>query len=161
MRVIACGAALDADGPVRLTSAAASAPRASATTSASARIGVFQLAGAASRVRAAAPHPRHHSWSACSGVPHSGQAASMTGRGACAGSTLACCRARKLAARRCGDAHELSIGGLRISVESSTDVPGFAREPLPVFVSLVPGVNGGPACAGGVNGGPAGAGGVN
>jgi hypothetical protein len=36
-------------------------------------IGAFQRGDAATRVRAAAPQRRHHSWSRRSGAPHSGQ----------------------------------------------------------------------------------------
>jgi len=53
---------------------AARTPSDSATTTASVTIGPFQFGAGASRVRAAAPQLKHHSWWACSGLPHSGQA---------------------------------------------------------------------------------------
>jgi hypothetical protein len=58
--------------PASETSAALSAPRESRITALSAITGARQLGIAARRVRAAAPHRRHHSCSACNGAPHSG-----------------------------------------------------------------------------------------
>jgi hypothetical protein len=59
--------------PASETSAAVSAPRESTITVANAITGARQLGVAASRVRAAAPQRRHHSWSAPNAPPHSGQ----------------------------------------------------------------------------------------
>ncbi len=59
--------------PASDTSAAVSAPRESTITALSAITGPRQPGVAARRVRAAAPHRRHHSCSAPSGAPHSGQ----------------------------------------------------------------------------------------
>src|SRR6266851_6898334 len=64
---------LEPESPASLTRAAASTPSDSAIRTATAAIGGFQLGAAASRVRAAAPQRRHHSWSARNGAPHSGQ----------------------------------------------------------------------------------------
>jgi hypothetical protein len=69
-----------AEPPARSTRAAASTPRASASTAASAPVGPFQLGDADRRVRAAAPHVKHQACSGCSGAPHRGQA-SPTGVG--------------------------------------------------------------------------------
>jgi hypothetical protein len=63
--------------PARLTRAAASTPRASTATTASAPIGRFQLGAGARRVRAAAPQLKHHDCSGCSGAPHTGQASPL------------------------------------------------------------------------------------
>jgi hypothetical protein len=72
-----------AEPPARSTRAAASTPRASTTTTATAPIGRFQLGAGARRVRAAAPQLRHHDCSGCSGAPHTGQASPLgTGGGA-------------------------------------------------------------------------------
>ena len=72
-----------AEPPARLTRAAASAPRASTTTTANAPIGRFQLGAGARRVRAAAPQLRHHDCSGCSGAPHTGHASPpVVGEGA-------------------------------------------------------------------------------
>lgn len=57
-----------------LTSAALSTPRDSTITTLSMIIGARQFAGAASRVRAAAPQLRHQSCSGMIGIPHRGQA---------------------------------------------------------------------------------------
>jgi hypothetical protein len=54
---------LDPESPASFTRAAPSTPSASTATIAKAMIGAFQLEDIASRVRAAAPHRRHHSWS--------------------------------------------------------------------------------------------------
>jgi hypothetical protein len=59
--------------PASDTSAAVSAPSESTITVASAITGGRHRGVAASRVRAAAPHRRHHDCSASSGSPHSGQ----------------------------------------------------------------------------------------
>jgi hypothetical protein len=72
----ACGVGVPA---LSLTSAAASTPSAMAAVTAIATIGARQLAGAARRVRAAAPHIRHQSCAGSSGAPHSGHAASTGG----------------------------------------------------------------------------------
>jgi hypothetical protein len=65
--------------PLSLTSAAARTPNASAAITARATIGALQFAGAARRVRAAAPQLRHHSCWGSSPAPHSGHAASTGG----------------------------------------------------------------------------------
>jgi hypothetical protein len=67
--------------PASDTSAALSAPRESTITALSAITGARQLGIAARRVRAAAPHRRHHSCSASSGAPHSGHPSTPGGRG--------------------------------------------------------------------------------
>jgi hypothetical protein len=61
------------ESPASETSAAVNAPRESTITAANAITGARQLGVAASRVRAAAPQRRHHSWSAPKAPPHSGQ----------------------------------------------------------------------------------------
>jgi hypothetical protein len=81
VRVIGGGVVAVGEPPLSLTSAAASTPRASTAIAAMAKIGAFQLVGAARRVRAAAPQLRHHSCRESSGAPHSGQAASTGGAG--------------------------------------------------------------------------------
>jgi hypothetical protein len=63
-----------AEPPARSISAAASTPRASASTAANTPIGPFQLGDAARRVRAAAPQLRHQACSGCIAVPQRGQA---------------------------------------------------------------------------------------
>jgi hypothetical protein len=78
--VVTAGSVLVVPGPLlSLTSAAASTPSASVAITAIATIGAFQLVGAASRVRAAAPQLRHHSCWGSSAAPHRGQAASTGG----------------------------------------------------------------------------------
>jgi hypothetical protein len=77
----ATGFAVVFEPPLRSTSAAASTPSARAATTAIVMIGAFQLVGAASRVRAAAPQCRHHSCPGSRGAPHNGQAASTGGPG--------------------------------------------------------------------------------
>jgi hypothetical protein len=74
--VIAGGACGVGEPALSLTSAAASTPNATAAITAIATIGARQLAGAARRVRAAAPQVKHHSWAGSSGAPQSGHAAS-------------------------------------------------------------------------------------
>ena len=64
---------VDPESPTSLTSAAARTPSEIAMTSVSAISGRLQFGAAASLVRAAAPHFRHHSCSGRSGPPHSGQ----------------------------------------------------------------------------------------
>lgn len=67
--------------PASLTSDAVSAPSATTIASPSAISGVRQLGVEARRVRAAAPHRRHHSCSGRSGVPHSGHPSPASGGG--------------------------------------------------------------------------------
>jgi hypothetical protein len=79
--VIGAGVPLAFEEPLlRSTNAAASTPRASIAIAAMIAIGVFQLVGAASRVRAAAPQCRHHSCSGFNAAPHSGQTVSTGGK---------------------------------------------------------------------------------
>jgi len=59
--VLVDGVGAGPESPASLTSAAASTPRASATVTAIVAAGAFQFGVAARRVRAAAPHCRHHS----------------------------------------------------------------------------------------------------
>jgi hypothetical protein len=73
-------AAVELEGfSVSFTSATLNVASDTMITTLSARIGARQLAGAARRVRAAAPQPRHQSWSERSGVPHNGHASDGPG----------------------------------------------------------------------------------
>jgi hypothetical protein len=83
VRVIVVGVPLD---PVSDTSAAVSAPSDTTITATSPATGGRQRGVGASRVRAAVPHRKHQSWSASSGVPHSGQRST----GCCSGSVPDC-----------------------------------------------------------------------
>ncbi len=65
------------ESPASETSAAASAPSESTITTPRAITGPCQRGVAARRVRAAAPHRRHHSCSAPIGAPQSGQASAI------------------------------------------------------------------------------------
>ena len=73
---VATALAGEPEFPASLTRAAASTASANAATTATATIGAFQFEEDATRVRAAAPQRRHHSWSGWSGAPHIGQESS-------------------------------------------------------------------------------------
>jgi hypothetical protein len=62
------------ESPASATSAATSTASASTAATPRWKGPIAVVAAAARRVRAAAPHCRHHSWCGCRGVPHSGQA---------------------------------------------------------------------------------------
>jgi hypothetical protein len=70
--------AVASESVASLMSAAASTPSESATTTATPATRPLQRGELASRVRAAAPQLKHHSWSGRSAAPHSGQASPGT-----------------------------------------------------------------------------------
>jgi hypothetical protein len=76
VRVTAVDAVPLPESPVSATSAAASTPNAIAATAPMPISGPLQFGAPASLVRAAAPHPRHHSCSPSNVPPHNGHARS-------------------------------------------------------------------------------------
>jgi uncharacterized membrane protein YgcG len=81
---VVVGAAFD-ESAASFTSDAANTPTDSAISTAAVVVRPFQLGAAASRVRAAAPQFRHHSWSGCSGARHRGQPSPAGGGLGCGG----------------------------------------------------------------------------